>query len=814
MPVPRRLDAAQLCRHCVPGQFRFVTTAELADFDATPGQDRAVEAIRFGVAMGRAGYNVYAMGSEGLGRHTAVRRILEQKAAGGNPPDDWCYVFNFDTPHRPCALRLPAGKGPDFRRHMQRLVEDLGAAIPAAFETEEYRTRRNEIETEFGERRDAAIREVGAHAQKLGLTLLRTPTGFGFAPVRGDGVMSPEDFDKLPADEKKRLEANTAALQEELERVIHEAPRWRREAQERIRALNRQVISAAVNSLIEDLKLAYAGMPDVARFITRVQKDVLDHAEFFQQPKNGDRPTLFGIPLVAPESEEAPLRRYQVNLLVTHTGEAGVPIIHEDNPTHDNIIGRIEHMAQMGTLVTDFMLIKPGALHLGNGGFIVLDAVKVLTQPFAWEALKRALRSREIRIESVGQMLSLVSTVSLAPESIPLDIKVVLVGPRYLYYLLHAYDPDFGELFKVMADFEEDVQRGPDSDELHARVIATIARREGLRALDREAVARVIDHSSRVAGDAEKLSANIEDLCDLLREADHCAGAGGHDAVTLADIQHAIEARERRAQRIRDRMREQILRGLLLVDTSGRRVGQVNGLSVVPLGPGTFGMPHRITARVRPGTGKVLDIERESELGGPIHSKGVLILTGFLSARYALRRSLSLAASLVFEQSYGMVEGDSASSAELCALMSAIAGLPLRQDLAVTGSVNQHGDIQAIGGVNEKIEGFFDICRERGLTGTQGVLIPAANVRHLMLRADVVRAAAEQRFHIFPVTTVDEGMALLTGIPAGERSAAGRFPAGTVNERIETKLQQFAERVHPPDNHKPRTDDGGRSRRQ
>jgi lon-related putative ATP-dependent protease len=791
------LSAEQLRRRCDPARFEFRTTEELADLADAPGQGRATGAIRFGVDIQREGYNLFAMGPEGLGRRTMVRRILEQQAQGSAVPPDWCYVFNFATPHRPCALKLPPGRAPKFQQDMERLVEDLRAGIPAAFETDEYRTRMKEIETGFNQRQEQALGGVGEHARKEGIALLRTPSGFGFAPVRDEAVMSPEDFQKLPQPEQERLQERIAALQEELEAVIHEVPKWRRESQRKLRDLNRQVNSATVKSLIEELENEYRDVPDVARYLGELREDVLDHADYFQQPKEGERPTLFGIPLPVSEGGEAPLRRYLVNVLVDHADAKGAPIVYEENPTHDNLVGRIEHIAQMGTLVTDFSLIKAGALHRANGGYLVLDAVKLLTQPFAWEALKRNLRAREIRTEPLGQALSLISTVSLTPQPIPLEVKVVLVGPRIIYYLLHAYDPEFAELFKVAADFEDDFDRGPAADLVYARVVATIARREKLRPLDREAVAQVIEHSARAAGAAEKLSANLESLSDLLRESDYWAGSAGRAVASAADVQHAIDAQETRDGRLRDRMREAILRGTLLIDTRGERVGQVNGLAVTELGGRAFGQPHRITARVRLGGGKVLDIERESELGGPIHSKGVLILSGFLAARYASRRALALAASLVFEQSYGGVEGDSASSAELCALLSAIAEVPLRQSLSVTGSVNQHGDIQAIGGVNEKIEGFFDLCRARGLTGEQGVIIPASNVQHLMLRADVVQAVADGQFAVYPVTTVDQVVELLTGLPAGERDALGAFPQGSVNFRVEQKLFEFAALSRP-----------------
>ncbi|MGE0873202.1 MAG: Lon protease family protein [Burkholderiales bacterium] len=790
---PAPLAAAQLCRRCDPERLGFGTTDELTDLADPPGQARAEGAIRFAVDMVHEGYNLFVMGPEGFGRRSMIRRILERR----EPPradalSDWCYVFNFAQPHQPRALRLPAGRAAKLRDGMARLVEDLGAAIPSAFETDEYRTRQKEIERVFEQRQEEALGAVGDHARKDGIALLRTPSGFGFAPLHEDAVMEPDAFRKLPQAEQERLQHRIAELQEELEAVIHEMPKWRREAQRQLRELNRQVASAAVNGLIEELESAWRDLPAVSAYLGEVREDVLEHAEYFRQSKDGERPTLFGMPLPMPEGGDAPLRRYVVNVLVENADAQAVPIVTEENPTHDNLLGRIEHIAQMGTLVTDFSLIKAGALHRANGGYLVLDAVKVLSQPFAWEALKRALRSREIRTESLGRALSLVSTVSLLPEPIPLALKVVLVGPRMIYYLLHAYDPEFAELFKVAADFEDDFERSVEADRLYARLVATIARREKLRALDAGAVARVIEHAARTAGAAEKLSANLARLADLLRESDHWAAAGGRTVTGAADVQRAIDAQDERAGRVRDRMHEAIFKGTLLIDTRGERVGQVNGLAVTELGGRAFGIPHRITARVRLGSGRVMDIEREAELGGPIHSKGVLILSGFLASRYAAKLPLALSASLVFEQSYGGVEGDSASSAELCALLSALAEAPLRQSLAITGSVNQHGDVQAIGGVNEKIEGFFDVCRARGLAAGQGVIIPAANVQHLMLRADVVQAVAEGRFAIYPVGSIDEAAALLSGMPAGERDALGAFPPGSLNGRVEQRLTDFA----------------------
>jgi lon-related putative ATP-dependent protease len=532
----------------------------------------------------------------------------------------------------------------------------------------------------------------------------------------------------------------------------------------------------------------------VLAYLAEVEHDVIDGADRFLPGSDDEAPEALRR-VLHPHGDEARFRRYAVNVMVDHAAARGAPVISEDNPIHPNLIGRIEHVAELGALLTDFTLIRPGALHRGNGGYLLLDALKLLQQPLAWEGLKRALRTHEIRIESLGEALGLASTVSLEPEPIPLEIKVVLLGDRPLYYLLAAHDPEFGDLFKVMADFEQDIARSPDADVAYARLIAGLVRRHGLRPFDRGAVARAIEYASRLASDGAKLSLHTRSISDLLHEAERCAIEAGRSIATAGDVQAAIDAQLHRADRIHERMLEAVGRGTVLIETGGEVVGQINGLSVVELGDRAFGHPTRITARARVGDGRVIDIEREVELGGPIHSKGVLILSGLLGARYAEHVPLSLSATIVFEQSYGGVEGDSASAAELCALLSAIAELPVKQSLAVTGSINQHGALQAIGGVNEKIEGFFDVCKLRGLTGEQGVVIPRSNAQHLMLRKDVVAAVADGKFHVHAVATADEALELVTGRVAGIRDHDGRFPVGSIHALVEARLLRFADDV-------------------
>jgi lon-related putative ATP-dependent protease len=799
MALVKPLETTALYQRCDPTQFTFATTADLQDLTEVIGQERAVEAVRFGIGIRREGFNLFALGPEGTGKYSLVRHYLERQASTRPPPSDWCYVYNFVEAHKPNALRLPPGGGPQLRRDMERVVEELRTAIPATFESEHYRRRRQEIEEEFRERQEKAMVDVQRQAQERGLALMRTPMGLAFAPMRGGQVISPEDFQKLPPDEQARVQADVSVLQEELQKSLSQMPQWDRERRTKVKDLEQEVGRYAVGGFMEELRRQYIDLPEVVEYLAQVQRDVMQNLEEFRRPAEAPEAPPPIPPDGTPWRPPMPtglsfFRRYQVNVIVDHTGTTGAPVIYEDHPRVQNLVGRIEHMAQLGALVTDFNLIKAGALHRANGGYLILDARNLLLQPFAWEELKRALSSEEIRIEVLGQTLSLISTVSLEPESIPLDVKVVLLGERPLYYTLSQLDPDFAELFKVAADFEDQMDRSPEHHLLYARMIATMVRQEGLRPFDREAVARVIEQSARLAGDAERLSTHVRNIADLLREADYWAGEAQHNVVTAADVQRAIDAQVYRSDRVRERIQEEIQRGTILIDSQGATVGQVNGLSVLTLGQFAFGRPSRITALVRLGRGEVIDIEREVALGGPIHSKGVLILSSYLGARYARDQPLSLSASLVFEQSYSGVEGDSASSAELYALLSALADLPIKQSLAVTGSVNQHGQVQAIGGVNEKIEGFFDICRAQGMNGDQGVLIPASNVKHLMLRPDVVEAVAAGRFHVYPVETIDQGIELLTGVPAGEPDETGAFPAGSVNQRVEARLRELAER--------------------
>jgi lon-related putative ATP-dependent protease len=785
---------ALLYRRCDPAELPFELASELADMPGPIGQERAVEAVEFAVAMRRKGYNVYALGPAGTGKHTLIDELLRRRAAAEPTPPDWCYVNNFAEPSTPRRLQLPAGRAVGLREAMKRLIEELRVALPAAFERDDYRARRDVIDQRFKEKNEAGFGELQKRAESKGITLLRTPMGLALAPVRDGKVLAPDQFEALPAPDRERLQHDIEAVQSELEAVMRQVPQWERENREALRELNRETTGAAIALTLDELRSGYADLPAVAEYLDAVERDIKENVDDFL-PASAPPQAPPGPPGFEAAMTEARFRRYRVNVIVDNSVQHGAPVVYEDNPTHQTLVGRVEHIARFGTLITDFNLLSSGALHRANGGYLILDAPRLLAGNFGWASLKRAVNAGEIRIESLEQLLSLPTTEALTPEPIPLAVKIVLIGPPNLYYLLAAADDDFNDLFKIAADFDDRVVRTADTTLRYARFIAGVIRREKLRPFDRGAVARIVEQAARLAGDAERLSTGLRGLVDLLQEADQLAAAGGKEVVAAAEVQRAIDFQRRRGDRIYRRLQEEIARGTIHIDTDGEVVGQVNGLSVMTLGALAFGNPTRISAQVRLGRGEVVDIEREVALGGPLHSKGVLIISGFLGGRFGKTRPLTLNASLVFEQSYGGVEGDSASAAELFALLSALAEAPIRQCFAVTGSVDQHGRIQAIGGVNEKIEGFFDVCQLTGFTGRQGVVIPASNVKHLMLRQDIVAAAAAGRFAIFPIATVDQGLQLLTGIPAGEADAAGDYPEGSLNRRVAARLDAFAAKV-------------------
>ncbi len=779
------LKPEQLYQACEPESLPFRTTTELEDLHGALGQQRALDALEFGVDVRHEGYNLYVMGSPGLGKHFAVSTVLEQRASAAAVPPDWCYVNNFRFPQKPRALTVPAGIGTQLQGDLRRFVRELLIVLPAAFDTDEYRARVQELSDEFKAKEDALFATVAEEATKVRILVVRTPAGYTIVPMKGEEAMEPAEFEQLPEDQKQVIRDASEKVHQSLRQAMQQSAALHREHAKRMDKLNEDVARHQVDLRFNELLLHYESIPAIPPFLTEVRQDILESTDEFRKfaaenklPTDGQRLT--------------PFNRYYVNVLIDNGPQKGAPVVHEDNPTYQNLIGSIEHLAHFGTLITDFMLIKGGALHRANGGYLVLDARKLLTTPFAWDALKRALNARELRIQSLEQMLSLASTISLEPEPIPLDVKVILSGDRLLYYLLSAYDPEFPLLFKVEADFSEDMPRSSENSLLYARLIATMQRREKLLPVSSAGVARIIEQAARRADDSEKLTLDIGGILDLMRESDHHARKSASTEIDAGHVERAVASSIHRTDQLRERAQESVLRGFRLIDTTGSAVGQINALAVFALGKHAFGQPTRISATTRLGDGQVLDIERAVKLGQPVHSKGVMILSAFLAQRFGQKQPLSLNAAIVFEQSYGPVDGDSASAAELCALLSSLSGLPLRQDLAITGSVNQHGAMQAIGGVNEKIEGFFDICRARGLSGSQGVIIPLSNIAHLMLRQDVIESVRAGQFYIYAVATVDEAVELLTGVATGVMDDRGNYPDNSVNARVVRQIAEWA----------------------
>jgi len=778
------LPAEALYQTCDLGNLEFESTADLEPLAQPLGQERALEAIEFGIDIDQQGFNLFLVGPIGLGKQELVQQVLSRRKEEGDSRSDWCYVNNFANPQKPRVLQLPAGLGQKLRSDMESLVEDLLTSLPSSFQSDEYRNRRQEIEQELQDRQEQAFRKLDQKAEQQGIIIMRTPGGYTMGPVVDGKPLNPQQYAELDDDEKQRIERVIAELQQDLQEIIRDMPLVEREHYQRVKALNEEITRHTVEQLIAWMENSYRDQPEIMEYLDEVKQSAIKNVDAFlpsDQGRDGDN--------IARRVAE--FHAFSVNVIVDNGETEGAPIVFEDNPTYQNLTGRVEYVSQMGTLITDFTLIKPGALHHANGGYLILDAHKLLTHGFAWEGLKRALKSGELKIQSLEQMLSLANTVSLEPESIPLRVKVVLTGEPRLYYLLRALDHEFDELFKVAADFSRSTKRDSSSVQDYARLIAAMQRQSDLLPLGRASVARVIEEASRTLGDAEKLSLELHDMRDLLSEADYWSRKEKREMIGLADVEKALEKQRYRQDQYRELLQEQVIRGIRLIDTDGEKVAQVNGLSVLQAGGYMFGQVSRITATARLGRSGVVDIERESKLGGDIHSKGVMILSSYLADHYAANQPLPLAASLAFEQSYGKVDGDSASAAELCALLSALGEIPLRQSLAVTGSINQLGEVQAIGGVNEKIEGFFEVCEERGLTGEQGVIIPASNRVHLMLRQEVRDAVADGKFAIYPVERIEQVMQLLSGLEPGEADKDGNYPPESFNYRVQQRIEKL-----------------------
>ena len=821
---------------CDPAIFPFNTTDELQDLRGTLlGQARAQSAIEFGVNVHRDGYNLFVLGQSGAGKRTIVRNYLEKRSMKDPPAYDWAYIHNFDNPDRPKALQLPAGRGAALHKDTDQLIEDVQTSILQAMESKEHQAKVQQVQKEAMMEHENALQEFTEllRERQSHVKLLQTPNGviLGVPTTKngnnGNGNSEEEDSDHaedkeipLSPTEQEQARKDVEEMAPKLREILSQIPVLQKDTAMKVKELNREVAENAIQCLFEPLKEKYEDLPAVVEYLQNVENNIVERSEDIHRQLQMEQDDPMGMDAVMKSlrrDRQVSFGLYKINLIVNNneTAAEGAPVVYEDHPFYNNLIGRVDHLSQLGAFVTDFSLIKAGSLHRANGGYLVVHAHDLLTQPGSWEALKRSLRTGEIKIQSLGEEYSMLSTVTIQPEPIKLNVKVVLLGDRFLYYLLKEHDPDFGELFKVAADFNDEMARDSSSTEdetdtcqLYARMIHTIATDCNLKPLNREAVALCLEQAARRVGDQEKLSTHVQSCSDLLCESDYWASQDNATVISADHVRKAIDQQVYRNDRIRQLIYEEIRRGTILVDVQGKHVGQVNGLSVLSLGgpEDMFGRPSRITATARLGNaGKVLDIEREVELGGPTHSKGVMILSSLLASRYAHDCPLCLSASLVFEQSYGMVDGDSASMAELCALLSALANVPIGQDLAITGSVNQLGQAQGIGGATQKIEGFYDVCKAKAnggdLPGTQGVLIPGSNVQHLMLREDIVQAVREGKFHVYSYNTVNEALELLTGLPAGERleepDDQGRvYPPGTINDLVDRRLHSLAQLQH------------------
>lgn len=783
----------QLRRRVDPTQLP-LTTAGVSPLEGTIGQPRAVDAIAFGLEIDSPGYNLYVAGPTGSGRERTVLDYLQRFAPTRPSPSDWIYIYNFAQPDQPNVIRMPQGRGRKFAADLDGFLEAAQRDIPRAFESEDYERHRRESLAELSQRRDVLIDQLQAFARDSGFTIEATPMGMVAVPLSHGKPLSDEEFQHLPASVQQELEQRNKDIQDRIADTLRQVRQIQKEGTERVRQLDRDVALFTVGPHLDELRETYADQPEILTYLNQIQGDLPEHLDDFrgEASEAQQQSVLARLPGLQREED---LARYTANVFVDNDQLVGAPIVIERNPTYYNLFGRIDYRSTFGSMVTDFRQIKPGALQKANGGFLVLQMVEVLRAPFAWDALKRTLISKEVTLENLGDQYTSLPTERLRPQPIPLDVKVVLLGPAEAYYLLYQLDSDFQELFKVKADFSPDMEWNDEHLGNYVAFISRLVREEGLRHFDRSALARIIEYGSRLREDQRKLSTRLRDIADVVNEANYWAGKNGHNLVQATDVDQAIDKWKYRSNLIEERLQEMIDNGTILIDTVGTREAQVNGVAIIDLGGYAFGKPSRITARVYPGRGSVQSIEREIKLSGAIHSKGFMILSGFLAGQYSQQHPLSINATITFEQSYDEVDGDSASSTELYVLLSALSGLPLQQGIAVTGSVNQHGEVQAVGGVTSKIEGFFAVCKAKGLNGEQGIIIPASNVPNLMLQEEIVDAVRAGQFHIWAVRSIDEGIELLTGVPAGQRDSEGQYAEGTVHRLVEDRLKEYAERL-------------------
>lgn len=791
--MPTSLNPEDLSNPCDPKRFRFKTTSEVPPLTRIVGQNRALDAIDFGLNMRSLGFNIYALGESGTGKTSAIRAFVSGKSKNDPVPPDRVYVFNFREAEEPIALSLPPGRGVEFQRDMLELVDYLRSAIPKVFDSKEYESQKDRIVEGFQNRQKEMFGALEAEAKSIGFNLRATISGFSIVAVDENGEpMTEEKFNTLDGERRRELRDRGKRIQERLDDVMRTLKAEDKAAKDALADLERSAALSVLGHRLEEVRRRHEGNEKLLSYLDAVRENVLASIDDF---KGGGEEQPSPLPFLKLGKQEPNFSRYSVNVIVNNGGASGAPCVFESNPTYYNLFGRIEHKFQMGAAFTDFTMIKGGSLHRANGGFLVIAALDLLRNIFSYDALKRAIRNREVKIEDVWEQYRLVTTTSMKPEPIPLDVKIVLIGNPEIYYLLYNLDEEYRELFKVKADFDHRIERNEESIDQYAGFVATKSKEEGLMPFDAGGVARVVDFGSRLAEDQGKLSTKFSDISNLVREANYCAAKEGAAVVSGSHVLQALRAKLGRNSRVEERMRELAAEGTLILETAGETQGQVNGLAVYDMGDYSFGKPSRITATVYAGKGGVLNIERETKMSGKIHEKAVLILSNYLGRRFAGKAPISLTASITFEQLYGMIEGDSATCAELYALLSALSGVPVRQGIAVTGSMDQNGTVQPIGGVNEKIEGFFELCRLRGLDGTQGVMIPGRNRRNLMLKDEVVEAVREGKFRIIGIDRVEEGMETLMGLPAGDMGPEGEYPAGTLYRKVADRIGELREAV-------------------
>ncbi len=788
--MPDILTFDKLYRFCDPDIFTFNTTEDLPDFKETIGQERALHALDFGLSLESTGFNIFILGEHGTGKMTTVRSFLSQKAMNEPVPQDWCYVYNFKDSDVSVAISLDPGSAVIFQKDMEELIKILKAEIPKVFESKEYEKQKNKIIEEPQKQQKDIFSSLEEEAQQKGFSVRKTVSGLIIIPVKKTGEPLTEDeYELLDENTRKKIDEIGKTLQEKLNDVVRIARESEKMVKESIGRLEKEAALSSVGHLIDELKNKYKDHEKITAYLEDVKEDILEHLDDFKAQEEQAPPLPF---MKLPKTEPI-FTRYTVNVLVNNKDCKGAPCIFESNPTYFNLFGRIEHKFQYGIALTDFSMIKAGSLHKANGGYIVINALDLLRNIFAYDSLKRAIRNKEIKIEDVWEQYRLISTTTLKPEAIPLDVKVILVGNPYLYYLLYNLDEEYRELFKVKADFDSRMDRTEENINKYASFVTTLCREEKLLPFDRAGVAKVVEFGSRLAEHQNKLSSRFSDIADILREASYWASKSNSNIVSDGHVHKAMDERIFRTNRIEEHLREMILEGTIIVDTKGEKVGQINGLAVLDLGDYSFGKPSRITAKTYTGKAGVVNIERETKMSGKIHEKAILIITNYLGSRYAAKKPISLSASITFEQLYDTVEGDSASCAELYALLSSISGIPLKQSVAITGSMDQNGEVQPVGGINEKIEGFFDLCRLTGLDGSQGVIMPTRNVKNLMLKKDVVEAVKEGKFFIYPIQRVDEGIEIITGMQVGELMDDGTYPEGTINYLVVKRLAEISE---------------------